>query len=137
MATPENKVKTLIAFSIKRFSAEKFSDVNRVWTYWPVNCGMGRSGVPDVIGNATDFVDNMPFAIEAKAVVASDSKGPTPLQASEMRAMRERGYKVACIGRRPMESDIEIVERVETILYIWWAGGLDGGLTDYEHLLTE
>lgn len=139
--TPEGKVKAEIRMAIAQFDLSRgearglaYADS---WTYWPVNCGMGRSGVPDVIGTTTDGVRLMAWAIEAKArVTGSNSDGPTALQIDEIKRMRACGHKVCVIGLRPGENARALRQRVFEILCCWWNSVDAVGLYDYEHRLT-
>jgi hypothetical protein len=69
--TPEAKVKEQVVKILKEYD---------VYYFFPVQMGMGRSGIPDIIC----CVDAIFLAIECKA----NGNKPTPLQERELAAIR-------------------------------------------------
>jgi len=72
--TPEGKVKAKVVKLLKEF---------RVYYFYPVTGGFGRSGVPDVICCVAGYF----FGIECKA----GKNKPTPLQEAEMQKIQDAG----------------------------------------------
>ena len=70
--TPEAKVKEAVVKILKEYD---------VYYFFPVQMGMGRSGIPDIIC----CVDGNFLAIECKA----NGNKPTPLQERELAAIRK------------------------------------------------
>ncbi len=72
--TPEGKVKAKVVKLLKEF---------KVYYFYPVTGGFGRSGVPDIICCVAGYF----FGIECKA----GKNKPTPLQEAEMQKIQDAG----------------------------------------------
>lgn len=70
-ATPENRVKTRL---------KKILDEMGIWHFSPFQAGMGRAGIPDIIG----CYNGLFVAFECKA----NGNKPTALQEREINAIR-------------------------------------------------
>ena len=72
--TPEAKVKKKVVAQLKELGA---------YYFYPVTCGYGQSGVPDIVGCYKGFF----FGIECKA----GKNKPTPLQDKNLKQIRAAG----------------------------------------------
>lgn len=84
--TPEGYVKDII----KERLADAFGEA--LWTFWPVQTGFGKHGVPDLLF----CVSGLFCAIEAKPL---DGDEPTGRQKAQIRGIEEAGGLVWVVGR--------------------------------------
>ena len=91
--TPEAKVKKVVIAQLKQLGA---------YYFYPVTSGYGRSGVPDVVG----CYHGVFFGIECKA----GKNKPTPLQAKNLKQIRDAGGLDLVVNEDNMYDVIEMLE---------------------------
>jgi hypothetical protein len=97
--TPESKVKKKLTDMLKKHA---------VWYFFPPNNGLGKSGVPDLIG----CVNGVFFGVECKA---DAKKLATPLQIACGKAIRAAG------GYWFLVYDNDSIAQVEEFILRWAA----------------
>jgi Holliday junction resolvase len=91
-ATPESKVKKQVVEILKH---------ERVYYFYPVTGGFGRSGVPDIVC----CLNGRFFGIECKA----GTNKPTALQEAEMARIRLAGGKTLVVNETNLNDVKELV----------------------------